>query len=196
MLIEMAPALSLPCLEQDLPVGHCPGASTRAQGGRKIHWQRLRRRMVAFALRYPRLVAGLLFMLFFTASEEVHYALREYAWTSPFWYIIGMGMLVGFFGSLPAFELIQQQRRLAQVELVHNVVTTLYHEINNPLTVIIGSAALMRDVQEHERPCVQDILASGRRIQEVMAKLSSLEQRVALRRDCGFEEAIDLDRSE
>lgn len=156
------------------------------------YWQWLRRRVVLLALRHPLAVTTLLFLLLFTVSNHVHYATQAYVQLSPFWHMIAMGTVMGFFGALLMYGYIQQQRRLAQVELVRSVVTTLHHEINNPLTVIYASAALLHSTATDDPATLEDILKSSSRIREVMAKLGQLEERVNLRAERGFEGAIDL----
>ena len=158
-----------------------------------VEW--VREKALVLVLGHPRLVTAVAFMLFFTVSNQIYYVLQAYFLRSSFWHMIVMGVLMGFFASIPILDLVHRQRQLAQVELVRAVVTTLHHEINNPLTVILGSAMLMRDAHEPGKFCLESILDGGNRIKEVMAKLDNLNKLVALRTDAGFEGAIDLDRS-
>lgn len=84
---------------------------------------------------------------------------------------------------------------MAELRTVRAVVSTLHHEINNPLQVILLSADRLQSLQSFESTCVEDIAVNSTRIRDVVAKLGSLEDEVRLQEDLGFAGLIDVARS-
>ena len=159
------------------------------------YWRRLRHQVAKLALRYPRPFAGLVFLFVFTVSNQVEFASSVLLDVSLFWHMVLMGVLMGFFVAVAMYEVSHLQGQLAQVQFVRTVVSTLHHEINNPLTVIWGSAQLLRNSQAYDEASVDGILEQSQRIRDVMAKLGQMDEEIKLRKDVGFEGVIDLDRS-
>jgi len=81
-------------------------------------------------------------------------------------------------------EILAFQKREIETEVVRKLVSTLKHEINNPLGVVLGAAFLVQqagELNEQQKKAAEMISASGQRIREVVAKLAeatSLEQTV------------------
>ena len=81
-------------------------------------------------------------------------------------------------------EIIAFQKREIETEVVRKLVSTLKHEINNPLGVVLGAAFLVQqagELNEQQKKAAEMISASGQRIRDVVAKLAeatSLEQTV------------------
>lgn len=158
-------------------------------------WLWLRRRVVQMSIRSPGLAAALVFFFLFTVSNHVEFTTGMVLQISPFWHMLIMGVVLAVFGAMLMLEVIQEYRRLAEVQMVRTVVATLHHEINNPLTVIQLSAEKLHDLQRYDAPTVTEILAHGTRIHNVVAKLNQLDEEVHLRQEQGFEGLIDIGRS-
>lgn len=161
----------------------------------KESWQFFRERIVSLALRHPPLVALLMFLFLLTVSNQVYSATRLAIDVPSFWHMLLMGTVMATFGAMLLYEVLRVYRRLTEVQFVRAVVSTLHHEINNPLMVIQLSAEKLRNVKAYDDAAVANILEHGRRIREVMARLDELEEQVHLRRDISFTRVIDLERS-
>ncbi len=81
-----------------------------------------------------------------------------------------------------AVAAIQSRRNQIEVikrRLVNQLAISVNHEINNPLTGLMGTAELLlmesRGLDEHSRRDLQTILTQGRRIQEVTVRLKTIQ---------------------
>lgn len=88
---------------------------------------------------------------------------------------------------------------VAKAELagIHKVTATFAHEINNPLTGIVGMVQLLQEKTEvgsDEREMLEETMAAAKRIKEVILKMQSIEQ-VEFKDYIGKTKIIDLDKS-
>lgn len=85
-----------------------------------------------------------------------------------------------------------------ELEAVLKMSVTLQHEINNPLTGVIGNAELLRDWKEMTEDevsrAVADILALSMRIKDIVKKMSRLSKVVSTQYMPGSE-MIDIESS-
>jgi signal transduction histidine kinase len=154
------------------------------------------RRLVAnLCIKHPVLAAVLLFFLMFTLSNYVSVTTRFDLVLSPFWNMVVEGAVMAFFAAAPLYEVCRLNRQLTELDTVRTIVTTLHHEINNPLQVILLSADRLHLIERYDAECVEDIAANGTRIRDVVLKLSGLEAGVRLHTEPGFRGLIDIARS-
>lgn len=158
-------------------------------------WQHLRQRLVRLAMGYPPLIAALMFPFLLTVSNHIYSASQLVLPNSSFAHMLTMGTLMATFGALLFYEALRLYRRLAEVHFVRTVVSTLHHEINNPLNVIFLSADKLKTSNSSDQASLCNILTSAERIRDVVAKLSQLEEEVHLRHDTVFRGLVDLHRS-
>ena len=156
----------------------------------------VRRHVIPLAIRNPGPTAGLVFLFLFTLSNHVEFVTGMVIQISPFSHILMTGAVFALFGAVLLYEVIRLHRKLAEVKMVHTVVSTLHHEINNPLLVIQFCAEKMQALRNYDEASVNDILTHGTRIRDVVVKLSELDQEVRLHREPGFEGLIDVARSQ
>ncbi len=136
-----------------------------------------------------------MFLFLHTLSSQVYFTARHVIEMPSYWHMLLMGALMAAFGAVLLYEVIRLTRRLAELEIVRAVATTLLHEINNPLQVIQMSAEKLRTLPQHDPETVGNILTYAERIRSTVANLSKLRERVFLHQESGFASLIDLDRS-
>lgn len=156
----------------------------------------VRRHVIPLAIRNPGPTAAIVFFFLFTVSNHLEFVTGMALQIAPFWHILVTGAVFALFGALLLYEVIRLHRKLAEVRMVRTVVSTLHHEINNPLQVIQFSAEKMQALQTYDEISVNDILNQGTRIRDVVAKLGELDQEVLLHQEPGFEGLIDVARSQ
>ena len=161
----------------------------------RTFWQWLRQRVVRLAIRNPGPTTALVFFFLFTVSNHVEFATGMDLALPPLWRMVVTGAVMAIFGAMLLYEVIRLHRKLAEVQMVHTVVSTLHHEINTPLMVIRLSAEKLQDLKSYHEASVRDILAQGTRIRDVVIKLSELDQEVRLHPEPGFQGLIDVARS-
>ncbi len=159
-------------------------------------WQRARTWTVRLALRYPPLMGALVFLFLHTLSNQIYYTASHIIEMPSYWHMLLMGALMAAFGAVLLYEVIRLTRRLAELEIVRAVATTLLHEINNPLQVIQLSAEKLRTLPQYDPETVANILTYAERIGATVANLSKLRERVFLHQASSFAGLIDLDRSQ
>ena len=155
----------------------------------------VRRQVIRLALRYPRLITVLFLLFLFTVSNHIEFATGMAVRISPLWHTMGEGLIVATFGAFLLYEAIRLYREFAELQMVHIVVRSLHHEINNPLTFLLLSAERLQALNSYDETTVRNILAQGSHIRDVVAKLSQLEEKVLLHEDPGFRGLLDLARS-
>ncbi len=158
-------------------------------------WCHVRKRIIVLALRWPPVMAALMFLFLLTVSNQVYFTASHIIEIFSYWHMLLMGTLMASFGALLLYEVIRLTRRLTELEIVRLVANTLLHEINNPLQVIQMSAEKLRTLQQHDQETVGKILAHGERIRDTVANLSKLRERILLHQESGFAGLIDLERS-
>lgn len=158
-------------------------------------WKFLRHRLVQLAMGYPPLIAALMFPFLFTVSNHIYSASQLVLPNSSFQHMLTMGTLMATFGALFFYEVLRLYRRLSEVQFVRTVASTMHHEINNPLNVIVLSVEKLKTLNGYDEATIRNILTSSERIRDVVAKLSELEEQVHRRQDGAFAELIDLHRS-
>jgi DNA-binding response OmpR family regulator len=91
-------------------------------------------------------------------------------------------------------ELENQRVIVERLRMVHQMITTLHHEINNPLTGILNYAEIMlRRMEKGEVPLEEAVKAfhqirdSSIRIRDVMAKLHEITEIIVSRSESGPE---------
>lgn len=71
----------------------------------------------------------------------------------------------------------QAEREAARLEAVQSTITTLHHEINNPLQIIMGKTELaLADAGDGQRDLLRAILASAEEVAELVRKLEVAER--------------------
>lgn len=143
-------------------------------------WRPVRKQLAQLALRYPPLVATLMFLFFYTVSNHVYFTTAFAIQVPAFWHMLMMGALMASFGAVLLYEVLRLYKKLTELQLVRVVVGTLQHEINNPLAIIRLSAEKLQSVKTYQGDSVQEILTQVQRIQEVVVRLSDLEREVQL----------------
>ncbi len=159
-------------------------------------WQRARTWIIRLALRYPALMGALMFLFLHTLFNQVYHTASHIIEMSSYWHMLLMGALMAAFGAVLLYEVIRLTRRLAELEMVRAVATTLLHEINNPLQVIQLSAENLRTRQQYDPETAANILTCVERIRATVADMSKMRERVFLHQESGFAGLIDLDRSQ
>lgn len=155
----------------------------------------VRKHVIPLAIRNPGPTAGVVFLFLFTLSNHFEFVTGMAIQISPFAHILATGAVFALFGAVLLYEVIRLHRKLAEVKMVRTIVSTLHHEINNPLLVIQFSAEKMQALQSYDEASVSDIIAHGTRIRDVVVKLSELDHEVQLHQERGFEDLIDVARS-
>lgn len=155
----------------------------------------VRKHVIPLAIRNPGPTVGIVFFFLFTLSNHVEFITGMAIQVSPFIHFVFTGAVFATFGAILLYEVIRLHRKLAEVKMVHTVVSTLHHEINNPLLVIQFCAEKMQALHNYDEGSVNDIIVHGTRIRDVVVKLSELDQEVRLHREQGFEGLIDVARS-
>ena len=158
-------------------------------------WLAFRQRIVAMAVRFPAPTAALVFFFLFTMANHIEFVTGMALQISPFWHMIVMGAVMAAYGASLLYEVIRLHCKLAELQMVRTVVSTLHHEINNPLQVIQLSAQKLQDGGHYDAACVRNILDYGGHIRDAVLKLKELDQEVRLHRDPGFRGLIDVPRS-
>jgi nitrogen-specific signal transduction histidine kinase len=94
-----------------------------------------------------------------------------------------------------ALELMRQDE--VQLRAVRVVANTAAHEINNPLSVILGSLELLRGrlTGDTEARWVERALSAAQRLAEIADRLDGIHTLERLRREQGLGPALDLRRS-
>ena len=85
----------------------------------------------------------------------------------------------------------------AELEGIHKVTATLAHEINNPLTGIVGMVQLLKEeapAGSDTREMLQETLVAAKRIKDVILKMEALN-RPKFKDYIGKTKIIDLDKS-
>lgn len=157
------------------------------------HWTR--KHILSLAGRYPGLVSALLFFFLFAVSNHIEFTTGMAMQISPFWHMLLVGAVMASFAAILLYDVIRLHRQLAEVQMVRTVVSTLHHEINNPLMVIQLSAEKLQALKSYDEPTVNNILDYGIVIRDVVVKLGTLDDEVKLRVEPGFEGLIDVHRS-
>lgn len=155
----------------------------------------VRRHVTGLAIRHPSVAAALLFLFLFTLSNHIEFTTGMALQISPFWHMLLIGGVMASFAAILLYDVIRLHRRLAEVQMVRTVVSTLHHEINNPLMVIQLSAEKLQMLKSYDEPTVNNILDYGTAIRDVVGKLGQLDEEVKLRVEPGFEGLIDVHRS-
>lgn len=158
----------------------------------RAFWRRLRQRVTGLALGYPPLMAVLIFLFLLTLSNQVYFATGIAVQIPVFWHMLVMGTLMATYGAFLLYEVIRLHGKLAEVRLVRTIASTLHHEINDPLMVIQLSGEKLQTLRSYDETCVNNILAYGTRIRDVLLRLSKLEEEVRLRKEQGFAGLIDI----
>ncbi|MBI4466610.1 MAG: hypothetical protein HY656_04175 [Acidobacteria bacterium] len=158
-------------------------------------WRFLRQRVIGLAIRHPGPASGIVFFFLFTVSNHIEFATGMAIQISPFHHMLIESAVMAGFGAALLYELIRLHRRLAEVLMVRTVVSTLHHEINNPLQVIQFSAEKLQTLKSYDEGTVSAILKHNTHIHDVVIKLSELDQEVCLHQEPGFEGLIDVARS-
>lgn len=161
----------------------------------RTFWQFLRQRVIGLAIRHPALMSALVYFFLFTVSNHVEFVTGMAVPISPFSHMLVEGAVMAGFGAALLYEVIRLHRQLAEIRMVHAVVTTLHHEINNPLLVIQFSAEKLQALKHYDETSVDDILRQGTQIRDVVVKLGELDQTVRFHQQPGFEGLIDVERS-
>lgn len=154
-----------------------------------------RKHILSLAVRYPGLMSALLFFFLFAVSNHLEFTSGMALQSSPFWHMLLVGAVMASFAAILLYEVIRLHRQLAEVRMVRHVVSTLHHEINNPLLVIQLSAEKLQALRAYDDPTVKNILDYGTVIRDVVVQLGSLDYEVRLRVEPGFENLIDIARS-
>ncbi|MFQ5817951.1 MAG: histidine kinase dimerization/phospho-acceptor domain-containing protein [Terriglobia bacterium] len=161
----------------------------------RVFWRWPRQRLLQLALKYPPLMAGLIFLFFLTVSNQVYFTTGIALQLPAFWHMLLMGTLMATYGAFLLHEIIRMHSKLARVQVVRTLVSTLQHEMNTPLMVIQLSAHKLQTLKSYDETCVNNILDHTLRIRDLIVKLSHLDQEVRLHQKPGFEGLIDVTRS-
>ncbi len=139
-----------------------------------LEW--LREQLKNLALSKPRLMTTLVFFFLYTVSNSVHFVTTTVLKISPFWQMLVMGAVLATFTSLLIYEVVQQHRRVAELQSTTKVARTIRNDINNAFTAIRLSTEKLRELQGYDEISVRNILSQATYIRDALNKLAELEK--------------------
>ncbi len=139
-----------------------------------LEW--LREQVKNLALSKPRLMTTLVFFFLYTVSNSVHFVTTTVLKISPFWQMLVMGVVLATFTSLLIYEVVQQHRRVAELQSTTKVARTIRNDINNAFTAIRLSTEKLRELQGYDEISVRNILSQATYVRDALNKLAELEK--------------------
>ena len=139
-----------------------------------LEW--LREQVKNLALSKPRLMTVVVFFFLYTVSNSVHFATATVLKISPFWQMLVMGAVLATFTSLLIYEVVQQHRRVAELQCATKVARTIRNDINNAFTAIRLSTEKLRELKGYDEISVRNILSQATYVRDALNKLAELEK--------------------
>ncbi len=139
-----------------------------------LEW--LREQVKNLALSKPRLMTVVVFFFLYTVSNSVHFATATVLKISPFWQMLVMGAVLATFTSLLIYEVVQQHRRVVELQSATKVARTIRNDINNAFTAIRLSTEKLRELKGYDEISVRNILSQATYVRDALNKLAELEK--------------------
>ncbi len=139
-----------------------------------LEW--LREQVKNLALSKPRLMTVVVFFFLYTVSNSVHFATATVLKISPFWQMLVMGAVLATFTSLLIYEVVQQHRRVTELQSATKVARPIRNDINTAFTAIRLSTEKLRELQGYDEISVRNILSQATYIRDALNKLAELEK--------------------
>jgi hypothetical protein len=139
-----------------------------------LEW--LREQVKNLALSKPRLMTVVVFFFLYTVSNSVHFATATVLKMSPFWQMLVMGAVLATFTSLLIYEVVQQHRRVTELQSATKVARTIRNDINNAFTAIRLSTEKLRELKGYDEISVRNILSQATYVRDALNKLAELEK--------------------
>jgi len=116
------------------------------------------------------------FFFLYTVSNSVHFATATVLKISPFWQMLVMGAVLATFTSLLIYEVVQQHRRVVELQSATKVARTIRNDINNAFTAIRLSTEKLRELKGYDEISVRNILSQATYVRDALNKLAELEK--------------------